>query len=73
MDFNIGPMTDAFLNECSKELKKKETKDKFINIVTPLMNDISSQYQSYFLLLITILVLIISLLIAIIIILIKKQ
>ena len=60
--FEIGPITDALIDSCIKELKKKENKDKmYKNILDPIFQDINNKYGPYFILITTMLGLIIIL------------
>jgi len=70
----IGPMTDALIDACIKQLKKKETKEKIHkNVLEPILHDISSRYYPYFMIILTILILIVTLLCIILILMIVKN
>jgi len=44
----IGPLTKDFIEMCSKELKKKETKDKIIkNFIDPITKELFNRYMVY--------------------------
>jgi len=44
----IGPVTKDLIDACSKELKKKETKDKIMkNVLDPIVNEIFRRYSAY--------------------------
>jgi hypothetical protein len=68
---NIGPITNAVIDNIITELKKTDTREKlYLDVIEPVLCNISSRYYPYFLLiiilLITIIVLIIILLITIV-------
>lgn len=47
MDY-IGPLTKDILDTCTKELKKKETKDKIMkNVFDPIVNEFFRRYSAY--------------------------
>lgn len=46
----IGPLTQDLLETCSKELKKKETKDKIMkNLIDPIVSEFFKRYSIYIL------------------------
>lgn len=64
----IGPITNSVIEGISKELKKKETKDKIMkNIVNPLIHDVLARYYPYFISMLIIFLIIIILLVFILI------
>ena len=45
----VGPITDAVINQITKEVKKKKTKDKIINnVLNPLLSDVTNRYYPHF-------------------------
>ena len=68
MSTYIGPVTNSIIDGVTKELRKKETKDKIVkNICHPIIHDITSKYYPYFLSILLMILLILILLITIII------
>lgn len=62
----IGPMTDAVINRCIFEMRKKERREKIMTyIIDPLLADLSSRYYPFFILIVVVLILIVVLLVAI--------
>ena len=62
----IGPMTDAIINQITKEVKKKKTREKILSeIVDPLLYDITSRYYPHFITATIFLILIVLLLLTI--------
>lgn len=60
----VGPVTDAFINNIIKVLKKKENKEKVIKyIIDPILYDLSLKYYPYILIIIITLILTVILLI----------
>ena len=46
---SIGPMTSNMLNECIAEIKKPSTKQKIsTHVVDPIVKEISTKLQPYF-------------------------
>ena len=44
----IGPVMKGIIDACTKELKKKEVKDKIMkNIIDPVGNEIFRKYSKY--------------------------
>lgn len=44
----IGPLTKNLLEQCSKELKKEETKNKIITyIIDPIVSEFFKRYYAY--------------------------
>lgn len=44
----IGPLTQNLLEACSKELKKKETREKIMqNVFDPVANELFKKYSLY--------------------------
>jgi len=44
----IGPVTKELLDACSKELKKKEVKEKIMkNLIDPVVSEFFSRYYPY--------------------------
>lgn len=44
----IGPLTQDLLEACTKEIKKKETKEKIMkNLIDPLVNEFFKRYSMY--------------------------
>ena len=61
---NIGPITNAFIDNVLKEFKKNDTREKlYIDIIEPVLCNITSRYYHYFLLIIVLLITIIILII----------
>jgi len=47
MDY-IGPLSKDLLEVCTRELKKKETKDKIMkNVFDPIVNEFVKRYSAY--------------------------
>ena len=68
MNFNIGPVTDSFLESCIQEIKRRDTRDKILNnVLYPMFGDIYIKYYYYFMFVNIVLLLILVLLIFIII------
>lgn len=66
MDNYIGPITSGIIDKIIKEIKKKETKEKImINIVDPLLKDLSTRYYPHFMVITIILIVIVAMLLAI--------
>jgi hypothetical protein len=62
----VGPMTDAAINQLTKELKKKKHKDKIMkHVIDPILQDISNRFYPQFITVTVIFALIILLLIGI--------
>lgn len=60
----VGPLTKNLFDQCIKEIKKKETKDKIVKyIFEPVMSEVVHKYSIYIIAFILLQVLIISLLI----------
>jgi hypothetical protein len=65
----IGPITNSIIDNVVQELNKKETKEKImLEIIDPLIKDMSSRYYPYFMIIIIIMLIVIILLVAILII-----
>lgn len=48
METYIGPMTNAVINELSKEIKKKKIQDKIIkDIINPILSGITDRYYPH--------------------------
>jgi len=73
MEINVGPTTTYLLDSLKKEFNKKETRDRIVNILKPILKNVTSYYQSYFLILMITLILIIFLLTIVIFILIRNE
>lgn len=44
----IGPLTRDIIDTCSKELKKKEVKDKIMtNLIDPVVSEFFARYYPY--------------------------
>ena len=44
----IGPLTRDIIDTCSKELKKKEVKEKImVNLIDPVVSEFFSRYYPY--------------------------
>jgi hypothetical protein len=66
MDNYIGPITSGIIDKIIKEIKKKETKEKImINIIDPLLKDLSTRYYPHFMVITIILIVIVVMLLAI--------
>jgi len=62
----IGHITSGIIDKIIKEIKKKETKEKImINIVDPLLKDLSTRYYPHFMVITIILIVIVVMLLAI--------
>ena len=64
----IGPITQSLLTAVVEEVQRKETRDKIQHqVIDPILQDISSRFYPYFILVMIVMALIIFLLIAILI------
>jgi len=44
----LGPITNDILDQCSKVIKKPETKEKIMkNVIDPIVSEFFSRYYSY--------------------------
>lgn len=43
----IGPITNEIINTLTLEIKKPEVRQKLVDMITPLINEIFSQYIVY--------------------------
>lgn len=66
MSHLLGPFTNEILDGLLNEFQKKETKEKIINLTTPLIDELFSKYKNYVLLFILIQIIIVILLVIII-------
>jgi large-conductance mechanosensitive channel len=74
MSSTVQSLIDPVLKLISKEIKKKETRDKIMkNVIDPLFADLSTRYYPYFIIAIIILFIIVVLLIAILILTVIQQ
>ena len=72
MSHILGPFTNEILDGLLNEFKKKEIKDKILNLSTPLIDELFSKYKNYIVGFILIQILIIILLLIIIIMIVNK-